>query len=102
MNKEYIEGAKTTVSQMIEYQNEEHRRRAFEQCLRRGFHKPYPDGYFERCFNCGSPLTLTLLKEDELYKYKHEFLDLMSAYSKNEDVDMFRLHRVAHKIGISI
>lgn len=91
-----------TIGQIIEYQQELHRKRAFEQCLRRGFHKPYPDGYFERCFSCSSPLTLTILKEDRLNELKYEFLDLMSAYSKNEDVNMFRLYRVAHELGISI
>ncbi len=35
-----------TISQIIENQQELHRKRAFEQCLRRRFHKPYPDGYF--------------------------------------------------------
>lgn len=90
------------IAQVIAHSHEQHKQKAFEQCLRRGFHKPYPDGYFERCFNCGSPLTLTLLKEDRLNELKHEFLDFMSAYSKNEDVDMFRLHRVAHELGISI
>ena len=93
---------KRTISQIINNQQELHKKRAFEQCLRRRFHKPFPGGYFERCFNCGSPLTLTLLKEDRLNELKYEFLDLMSAYSKNKDVDMFRLHRVAQELGISI
>lgn len=93
---------KTTALQMIAYQENEHRKRAFEQCLRRGFHKPYPDGYFERCFNCGSPLLLTLLKEDRLNELKYEFISLISAYSSNKDVDMFRLYRVAHELGMSI
>lgn len=93
---------KTTATQAIAYQEDENRKRAFKQCLMRGFHKPYPDGYFERCFNCGSPLVLTLLKEDRLNELKFEFLDLMSSYSKNKDVDMFRLYRVAQELGISI
>jgi len=91
------------ISQMIINQQEYHRKRAFEQCLRRGFHKPYPNGYFERCFNCGAPLSLTLMKEDRLNELKYEFLDLMTKYQKNEDdIDMFRLHRVAQELGISI
>jgi len=93
---------KTIVGQAILSQEEKHRQRAFEQCLRRGFHKPFPCGYFERCFNCGSPLTFTLLKEDRKNELKYEFLDLIADYSKNKDVDMFRLHRVAHELGISI
>lgn len=44
---------------MIVYQEKESRKLAFEQCLRRGFHKPYPDGYFERCSRCGSPTYVT-------------------------------------------
>lgn len=92
----------TGVAQAIALLHEQHKQKAFEQCLMRGFHKPYPNGYFERCFNCGSPLTLTLLEEDMSRELKYEFLDLMSAYSKNKDVDMFRLYRVAHELGISI
>ena len=97
-----MEIKESTINQMIENQNKLYRKRAFEQCLRRGFHKPYPNGYFERCFNCGVPLILTLLKEDRLNELKYEFLDLMSMYSKNKDIDMFRLHRVAQELGISI
>ena len=83
-------------------EQERNRRKLFEHCLQRRFHRPYPDGYFERCFTCGFPLTLTMLKEDVLNELKYEFLGLMSVYSRNEDVDMFRLHRVAQQIGISI
>ena len=93
---------KTDIRQLIQFGQDENKKRAFEQCLSRGFHKPYPNGYFERCFDCGSPLTLTILEEDILTELKYEFLDLMSSFSKNETVDMFRLHFVAQKLGISI
>lgn len=91
-----------TIKQAIAHSHEQHKQKAFEQCLRRGFHKPYPDGYYERCFACGAPLTLTLLKEDRQNELKSEFLGLISQYTKNEDVDMFRLYRVAHELGISV
>ena len=72
----------TNIRQMIIGEQERNRRKLFEHCLQRRFHRPYPDGYFERCFTCGFPLTLTMLKEDVLNELKYEFLDLMSAYGR--------------------